>query len=244
MSGERKATFRLKGKFPEQLTIERLAQYLRQLNQLVGASEKVRVTRVGRGSVLIDMQIDPEYYGTMVVRVSGSTNPTHADTGAQKAAAQLQEMITADQVRCAEFLANGTSLLKLKGFTPTHTEPLGPFSQPYAVRGRLVGLEGKDRTKHARIAEFGTDREISGEITDSDVARKLRGYLWGDVIELVGIGRLLRTRDGSWILRSFRIESFHELDDARPSTVVASLRSALGEPGDLSPVEAIRKLRG
>lgn len=244
MSSDRKATFRLKGKFPEQLTIERLAQYLRQLNQLVGASEKVRVSRIGRGSVLMSMQIDPDYYGEMVVRVSGATNPTFADAGAQKAAAQLQEMITADRVRSAEFVANGTPLLKLKGFTADSGESLGPFSQPYAARGRLVGLEGKDRTKHARIAEFGTDREIAGEITDNDLARKLREHLWGDVIEFVGTGRLFRTREGLWNLRAFRIESYREVDDASPSRVVASLRLALGEPGNIDPVGAIRKLRG
>src|SRR4051794_22417961 len=79
MKDFRKASFRLRGKHPDDLSIERIAQYLRALSDLVGKSDAVRLARVGRGSVLMSLEIDPASYAEVVMRVGGAGNPKVAD---------------------------------------------------------------------------------------------------------------------------------------------------------------------
>jgi hypothetical protein len=160
------------------------------------------------------------------MKVAGAANPRLADPSSARALAQLQTMVTDDRVD-AEFIAAGTRILTVRARPRLGEQPIGPFVQQHVVRGTLLGLEGKDRTKHARIGEFGTKREISGEIIDDDLARRLRLQLWGDVVEFVGVCRAYRRGDGEWEFRSFRIETFNELDNAPPSKLLAALGTAL-----------------
>jgi hypothetical protein len=226
MSQDRTATFKLKGKFPRDLTMERLAQYLRALGQLVGSGDCVRLAKIGTGSIRFELAVAPAYYPEFIHRVTGAKNPKLADPAATKAVASLEAMVTADKVT-GELKAGTTKLLFLRGYKEASNPVIGPFSQPYTVRGRIVRLEGKDKTKHAGIAEYGVaDREIAGEIVDDELALRLKQHLWQGVIELTGHARLMRLEDGSWEIRSFRIEAFRELDSATPSQVIGLLRDA------------------
>jgi hypothetical protein len=244
MSQDHTATFKLKGKFPRDLSMERLAQYLRALGQLAGSGEGVRLSKIGTGSVKFELVVASAYYPEFVHRVTGAKNPKLADPAAGKAVAQLEAMVTADHVT-GELKVGATKLLLLRGYKTSASPVIGPFTQPFAIRGRIVRLEGKDKTKHAGIAEYGVaDREVPAEIVDDDLARRLKVHLWGEVIELTGHSRLMRLEDGEWEIKSFRIESFRELENTAPSKVVSLLRDSYrGVDLGNDPVSDAIKLR-
>ena len=162
-------------------------------------------------------------------RVGQAKNPKLADAKAAKAAEEIEVLLTADKVT-AEVLAGRTKILSLFGYRSGVASRVGPIVQQVSVRGRILGLEGKDRTKHARVEEFGTKQEFSAEIVDETLANCLKTYLWGDVIELRGVARLVRSADGEWVTKSFRLESVAEVAGARFSEVARSLRQIVGEP--------------
>jgi len=221
-------TFKLNGKRPDDFTIERLADYLRVLGDLVGSPGKVRIRKLSPGSVKVELAVEREHYPKFVERLTSAKNPAKASSALRKVVADLEEMVTDDHVT-AEVLAGRTKLIHLRGYSRA-AGPTIPVVQRYTVRGQIIGLEGKDATKHVRIAEYGSNRELRGEFRDQALAVSLAKQLWGGVVELVGTARLLRHPDGNWELKAFRIDHLQELDPADASAVVRNLRDAIGDP--------------
>lgn len=231
MAATRTVTFKLNGKRPEDLPIDRIGQYLKVLADLVGAAGSVRATALRAGSVAVDLTVAPHHYPALVERLSTARNPD-ASTAVAKVVRTIEQMISEDGVT-AEVRAGRTKIFYLEGYAKSAGDPVGPVAQHYVVRGTLIGLEGKDATKHARIAEYGTDRELHGFFRDDDVAvaEKLTEYLWKGVIEVSGTAKWLRYPDGRWELKSFRIEDARALEGGRPSEFIRGLRTALGDSG-------------
>lgn len=244
MNDDRDVTFKLNGKRPDDFTIDRLAQYLRVLGELVGNTDKVRIKKISPGSVKVAMAIQQDYYPKFVERMTTAKNPKRAATKTSKIVEQLEQMVTDDHVT-ADVLAGTTKLISIRGYTRSSGSVLGPVIQRYAVRGKIIGLEGKDETKHARIAEYGTGKEIHGEFRDDALGELLTKHLWRGVVEIGGTARLFRHSDGRWELKAFRIDAVEKLDDSSPSQFVADLRAVFNQtPAVPDPVGDMKKLRG
>ncbi|MGQ0430503.1 MAG: hypothetical protein ACT4UQ_11270 [Gammaproteobacteria bacterium] len=239
----RTVTFRLVGKRPDELSFDRLMQYLRTVAELAGSPDRVRLRSLRPGSVQVDLAVSREEYPVVLGRFSSAKNPQLASLAVQKAVRKIEDMITEDNVR-VEVVAGKTKVLQLRGYTRTTGSIIGPVVQPFTVRGQLVGLEGKDATKHARIVESGTKREVHGSLRDTSLAVRLKDCLWHGFVEVSGTARLFRHPDGFWELKAFHIERFRELEGAKPSDFVRTLRSAFKEIdlGD-DPVAAAKRLR-
>jgi len=244
MSDDHKVLFKLNGKRPSDFTIDRLAKYLSTLGELVGSPGKVRVKKLTPGSVKIELSIDHAHYPVFVQRLTSARDTSRSALSTRKAVETLKTMITDDQVT-AEMLSGKTKLIYLRGYQRGDGPAIGPVVQRYKVRGVINRLEGKDDTKHVGIAEFATKREVRAEFRDSLLASKLQKLLWGPVVELSGIARLFRHPNGDWEVKSFRIDTVEELDDAPPSSVVQKLRSIFSDI-DLGadPVADFKQLRG
>ncbi|KGM54676.1 hypothetical protein N800_06770 [Lysobacter daejeonensis GH1-9] len=244
MSDDRTVTFKLNGKRPDDFTIERLAQYLSALGDLVSSPGKVRVKKLTPGSVKVELAVERDHYPKFVERLTVAKNPARAPATLRKVVADLEEMVTADNVT-AEVTAGRTKLLFLHGYVRATGPVVGPVIQRHAIRGQVIGLEGKDATKHVRIAEYGTGREVRGEFRDADLAGQLTKHLWKDVVELTGTARMLRHPDGTWEMKAFRVDGVEELQSVSPSQVVQALRQAFaGVDMGSDPVGDAKKIRG
>jgi hypothetical protein len=244
MSDERNVVFKLNGKRPADFTIERLAKYLSTLSDLVGSPGSVRVTKITPGSVKVALAVDERHYPKFVEKLTSAQNPARVSIRTRKAIDDLEAMITDDHVT-AEVLAGKTKLFQLRGYSRVAGPTIGPVIQPYSIRGQINRLEGRDATKHVGITEYGTSKDITGHFGDAALAVELRRLLWGPVVELRGVARLMRHASGIWELKSFRVDGVQELDAALPSAVLSQLRQRL-EGVDLGndPVDEIRRLRG
>lgn len=244
MSTDRTVTFKLNGKRPDDFTIERLAQYLNVLGDLVGSPGKVKVKKLAPGSVKVELAVERDHYPKFVERLTTAKNPSRAPATLRKVVAGLEEMVTEDNVT-AEVTAGRTKLLYLRGYSRATGPVIGPIVQRHAIRGQVIGLEGKDATKHVRIMEFGTNREMRGEFRETELAEILVKHLWKDVVELTGTARMFRHPDGTWEIKSFRVDGVEELDSMAPSQVVRNLRQVLADIGlSKNPIGEAKKLRG
>lgn len=240
MNDDRKITFKLKGKRPEDFTLERLAQYISVLGRLTGAPDQVRLGRIAAGSVCCQLMVKEDHYPKLVNRLASTSDIASAPDGLKKAVEEMRFMIGEDNVT-AEVRASNTRIFSLR---PDERPPgvlLGPMVQRYTIRGRIVGLEGKGSTKHARILEHGANKQISGEFRDESIATELKHHLWRDVVELTGTAKLIRHPDGAWELKEFRIDRVESLDASTASDVFGSLRNTLGDRvDDLSDIQKLR----
>lgn len=243
MDNARTVAFKLNGKKPRDLQPARLAQYIKLIAELVGSPDLVRLTKISAGSVRAELAVAPQHYTDFVHRISGAKNPQKATASVSKTVHQIEEMITDDGMT-AEVTAGRTKLLQLRGYSRASGAVIGPVIQPFAVRGQLIGLGGKDDTKHARIAEAGSQREVYGEIRDDALAVALTAHLWRGAIEVRGVARLFRHPDGRWEIRQFRIDAFQPLEAQSPSDVMSELRNALGENAGPEHLAAAKNVRG
>jgi hypothetical protein len=237
MDRDRSVIFKLRGKRLCELQPARVAQYVKLIAELVGSPDQVRFTKISEGSICAGLAVNPRHYPTFVERMTTAKTPSRASTTVAKTVHQLEEMITEDDMT-AEVKAGRTKLLQLHGYSRETGSVIGPVIQPFNVRGQLIGLEGKDKTKHARIAEGGSSREVHGEIRDDSLAVALTAHLWRGAIEVSGVARLFRHPDGRWEIKHFRVEAFRPLDLDAPSAVMSQLREALG---DASGAELLSK---
>jgi hypothetical protein len=229
MSGQRRtAMFKLNGARPQDLPIERLLQYMRAFADLVGSTEKVRIRNLSPGSVKFGLDVEPSHYPTLVERIATAQNPSRASASVTKAVHWLEEMITEDGMT-AEFRAGSTRLLYLRGYTRRGGPIVGPVVQRYVVRGQIIGLEGKDATKHVRLLEYGTKRELRGDFRSEDLGRLLIQHLWGGIVELSGVARMSRYPDGRWEVQSFHLDEVRELEPSNVSDVMRGLREIFAD---------------
>lgn len=237
-------TFVIGRKFPEDFPLERIARYLTAVAGLVGPNGKVRLSAIKRGSVKVQLQTTPEYYPELVSRLTCAPR-NDAPTQIRKAYDALQTLVQDDRVDAKFKAPGGAQLLHLRGFKSGSSGMVGPIRNQHQIRGRLIGLEGKDETKHARILVHGSGEEVSGEIRDTQLYLRMRQWLFEPTtIEVAGPGSSVRNSDGLWELKSFRIDSAIELDDTKSSDVLAAIRATLRKDGLLPNLAKIGTERG
>ena len=240
----RAATFKLNGGRPQDIPIERLIKYMSHLAELVGSSNSVRISGVSKGSVKFGLAVQQDYYATLVERVATAKNAQRASATVAKAVRGLEEMMTDDGLT-GDFLVGKTKLLHLRGYSRAAGPVIGPVLQRYTVRAKVIGLEGKDATKHVRLIEHGTKRELRGDFRSDQLAVRLTEHLWKDVIEVSGMARMYRHPDGEWELRIFHVDDVKPVDPSRPSEVLQGLGNIFGDGATGSDARATaRRIRG
>jgi hypothetical protein len=239
----RTAVFKLNGRRPQDIPIERLLKYMSLVAELVGTSQSVRISGITKGSVKFGFAVLPNHFPTFVERVATAKNTKRAPATVTKAVRGLEEMITEDGLT-GDFLVGTTKLLHLHGYTRMAGPVVGPVLQRYTVRARIVGLEGKDATKHVRLIEHGSNRELRGDFRNDQLAVRLTEHLWKEVVEVSGMARLFRHPDGEWELRAFHIDDVRSIDPSQPSDVIEGLRAVFSDRAlAREATAAVRKIR-
>lgn len=211
---------------PATLPMERLAEYMRALADLLGESTQVHFRSVENGSAvlraLVDDPAEPKVYDRVI-----SVRNASAPADAMKAFRQLDDYLRADNA--VGRLVNGEAASTIIQFPGRERpEPLayGPFKQDGTLDGELIRIGGKDETISVALRD-GSVIHTKLETT-RDIARQLAHHLFEGIIRVRGTGQWYRGGDGSWELRSFRIVDFELLDDTPLNLVVERLRAIPG----------------
>jgi hypothetical protein len=222
---EREYRFRIVDSFtPETLPMERLGEYVAALAKLLGERDNVHFGSVEPGSAVVVAVIDVPAQPKVRDRLA-AVRHGHGPSDAQKAFADLDEMLRKDNATGALSNEGGDVIIPFPG--RNRPEPLvyGPFRQDGTIDGQLIRVGGKDETVPVHLRDGAIIH--TGLICTPEIARRIAPYLYGPTLRVHGTGTWFRTGVGAWELQRFRINDFEVLDEAPLPAVVGHLRKAV-----------------
>lgn len=202
--------------------MQRLAQYLAELANMLGAVEHVHFSSVTPGSAMLNVNIDELYYSevlTSVLEVPTGKGTTRQLTGYR----ELQRFMEEDGTT-GEMLDHLSASVMLFAKCSSNESPLN-ISKQGSVQGRLYRIGGKGETVPVRLE--GTNGETLNCEASTEIAQQLSTLLFQQV-RVSGSGTWERTPNGSWKLKKLKVESFQELDSSKLSSVLSKLQAAGG----------------
>lgn len=218
------ATFRFhaEGVSLDDVALERISQYLGALAELLGNKQKVHLSAVTTGSIVVIARVEAPAVGRVRERL---VEAKQGEPGTARVAwRRLDDLLAEDGAEGSlDEEREGGLTIAFPG-TQNRTAELPAFWQRGELRGQLVRLHGEDESKHGRLRS-GLET-LAFECTAA-LALEMRHHLW-EHVRVTGQGRWRRGGDGTWELVDFRADSFDVLHNEDIETVVSRLRAAQG----------------
>jgi hypothetical protein len=228
---------------PSTIPMSRLADYLRELANLLGHSKSVHFKGVKKGSVRLVATVEREAVPKVRVRVQNARDP-HATDEVRKTFERIDEMMRSDNAKGA-LLRGSTNVIKFPGREAAKNERIGPFTEPASFDGVIVRVGGTDKTAHALIQTADPDAGVVSAECTRELACQLAPHLYGAPVRVSGNARWERNELGKWELLAFRAKEFVELKDDDLSAVIQRLRTIDADwRDDANPLALVRKIRG
>jgi hypothetical protein len=228
---------------PKTIPMARLAEYLRELANLLGHSKSVHFKAVKKGSVKLVATVEREAVPKVRVRVQNARDPQTPDE-VRKTYNRIDEMMRSDNAK-GTLIRGSTNVIKFPGRDAVRNERMGPFTEPASFDGVVVRVGGTDKTAHALIQ---TADPIAGVISaecSRELACQLAPHLYQAPVRVSGNARWERNELGEWELLSFRAKEFVELKADDLSAVIQRLRAIDADwRDDANPLAIVRRIRG
>lgn len=223
---EREYRFRIADSYtPQTLPMERLADYVAAFAKLLGEKENVHFHGIETGSAVlvatIDVPAQPKVRDRLIALRDG-----HGPTDAQRAFADLDELLRKDNATGTVSSDTGAVVIPFPGRSRPEPMAYGPIRQDGTIDGQLIRIGGKDETVPVHLRDGAVIH--TGLNCTPEIARKMAQHFGGPILRVHGKGTWFRTGNGEWELKGFRISDFEILDDARLLTVVDKLRKVEG----------------
>lgn len=220
---------------PETIPMERLGQYMADLARLVGETPHVHFRRVRRGSCAIEYRVEPPAVRKVRARLE-QVRHGRAPQQAINAFSQINKHLREDNA--SAHLDRGTdqqsaTVIKFPGRETPPEPTIGPIKQHGLLQGQVVRVGGTGDTIPVTLVGDAT-YYCHCSAKRIDLVRELAQYIFGQPIQVEGVGTWLRNEDGQWELDKFAIHAFEPLDDSSLLDIREKLRSA--------PASAWRKL--
>ena len=235
--------FKIDGGFkPETLPLERLAEYLGALAELLGEEAYIHFRGVETGSAVLVADVDDPARPKVLARVRAVGDGSGAKDAA-RAFRRLDDLLREDNA-VGELRNDADVVIPFPGRSRAEPLAFGPMKQSGTLDGQVLRVGGKDRTVPVHLR----DGEVVyvGLWAAPPLARRIAAHLLGPTIRVQGTGSWIRTSAGLWELKSFRIRDFDVLDDSSLEQVVAEVR-VLGREAWADVDDAgvlLRELRG
>lgn len=215
-------TFKIDGFTPATLPSARLAQYLLDLNALLGSTTKVHFERIKKGSAQIVQWADVDAIPGIRQRIASvRMDENKRPPDLYEAYDRLNRHLIDD--KSAGKLRIGTE--KILDFPGAQTEKrgiIGPVTQQESLDGQLVRVGGVDPTVPVHLKDGETYHYCTANV---DTAKRLAPYLYGQTVRVFGIAYWYRYPSGHWKLERFRVENFEPLKDVPLTEAVERLRA-------------------
>lgn len=213
-------TFKIGALNPESMPMARQAEYIAAFAQLIGEREFVHFVRVRKGSNTIVARMDKPVVAKVVTRLKTARSRGDQDEAFRK----VRQMLSADA--SPGIVKVGNSRL-LRFPRPILKERIGPVAQDDYLDGYIVRIGGFDETIPVHIKERdGTPRYCTADL---ETAKKLKPYLLGDPIRLIGRAQWYREPNGEWRLPEFTIRDFVPIDAGSLREAISHISSGNGQ---------------
>jgi hypothetical protein len=240
--------FKIDAYTPETIPMARLAEYMNELAKLMANADRVHFQNLISGSTVIAYQVEREAAPKVALRVDEIRRGDPPDD-ARPHYKRLNEMLRDDNAvgeleRVGPEKGTTAKILRFPGREVPRPEKVGPFSELTTFDGELVRIGGRDQTAHIQIQDA-EGRTWTGELS-RDLARELKNYLWeGPILRVEGNAKWIRTEEGNWEIKSFRINSYKILPKDTLLDVVERVRKIEGSEwrSTNDPIKFIRDIR-
>ena len=217
-------SLKLRGRKPEELTLDRVAGYLRLLAQLLGIENRPIFQDVREGSVVLAASVE----STRVVAVSLRLTlaQTQPNSKAARPLRDIEDEMRKDGIPDAELI--DPMHVVLCRMHAANEPILYTVSQVGEIDGEITGVLGVDDTLHVRVRDL-HGRDVRLTVRNLDIGRDLARAFRGGPIRLHVHGQWNRT-DSGWAPDGNKcfIDRYEMLDAAEPSELFAQLRSIPG----------------
>lgn len=233
--------FRIDGFTPATLPSARLAQYLLDLNALLGSAPKVHFKRLGKGSAQIIQWAEPKVLPEIRKRiVSVGINKSKAAPELVEAYDKINRHLVEDN-SAGKLRIGSEKILDFPGKRTQARKIIGPITQNEYLDGQLVRIGGIDATVPVHLREGEDFHYCTANVT---VAKQLAPYLFGQTIRVYGVAHWYRYPQGVWRCDLFRVETFQPLEDVPLHEAVERLRAIPHEDWDESASDKIKLREG
>lgn len=187
---------------PSTLSMGDLAKYLKALTRLLAEPARSHLVAIEEGCVALKIDIEEEAQEKVARRVS------LPDGSAQKAMMSMDSLLR--KHKTSGRLENGAKATVIA--FPGHHKPMPPalpsITKDTRVEGRLIRLEGKDKTLHAGVLTR-AGRSESAELSEA-LALRLRIHTF-EQVAIWGEGVWSRDPEKGWQLDRLRAVDFEPL---------------------------------
>jgi len=215
--------FRISGYTPDSIPMGRLAQYMLELNGLMGKGILVHFTGVEKGSAIICSRIDREDVPKVESRLQ-VVGKADAPSDINRHYKNLNEFLLEDNAHAT--LKHDSKTIKFPGCNIPAVKRIGPIREFGTLDGTVVKVGGQDKTIHVLLIDA-DNRSYSLVTRDRDLAKRMANHLF-DLVRVTGVGIWNRNREKQWELDSFTIEEFKPLEERTLIEAVAELRAIEG----------------
>ena len=232
--------FKIDGRVLEEIPMERLAGYIKDLAKLFDSKRHVHVAGIKSGSVEIAIDVDEFRKEEIKQRVCDVAQ----GKGRQRSIAafrRINEHLREDG-REGRLSCDGATILRFPGVQVPTQEKIGPFEQEDSFDGRVIRVGGQKNLVPVWL-QSGDERIDC--LAGRDMAKELARHLFGEELRVSGTGNRFCDIEGEWRFSRFIITSFEILDDAPLTTLVERLRSIPGNGWEKleDPWEELRRER-
>ncbi|MDT7041506.1 hypothetical protein [Candidatus Nitronereus thalassa] len=238
----REIRFTIDAYTPDTIPMARLVEYMGDLANMLGEEPYVHFDRLESGSIQLIQRVDYEAFPKVQERMR-KVGTLEGPQDAMKAYERINNRLRDDNGIGAVLEEGGAKIIQFPGRDTPQKEKFGPFREEGFLDGIVIRIGGKRELVPVHLQ--------SGDIiyehceATRNVARELGHYMFGQELRVKGTGKWSRNEDGEWLLETFKIDSFEELDSQPLSAVVAQLRNVKGSQWDKisNPWEEIERLR-
>ena len=232
--------FKINGWTPEEVPMERLAEYMKDLARLLDSRQRVHVVGIKSGNVGVAMDVDGSHKEEMKQRIRDAAQG-RGQRQSMAALRRINEHLYEDGKE-GQLSCDGVTILHFPGSPSPAEVEISPFEKKGSFDGKVVSVGVGGNSARVRLLS-GNDKVDC--LADRDMAKKLAEHLFGEELRVSGTGKRFRNAKGQWKFKQFIVTSFEILDTTPLTTLVERLRSLPGNGWEKleDPWEELRRER-
>lgn len=217
-------SLKLLGRTPDELTLDRVAGYLRLLANLLGVENRPTFQSVREGSVVLAATVEAGRVSAVSERLALAQ--TQPESKPARVLRDIEDEMRKDGIADAE-LIDPTDVVLCRMHAAN--EPiLYSVSQVGEIDGEITGVLGVDDTLHVRVRDL-HGRDVSLTLRNLEIGRDLARAFRGGPVRLHVHGQWNRTESG-WKPDGNKcfIDRYETLDSVQPDKLFDDLRAIPG----------------
>lgn len=205
-------TLRILNSSPDTLPLARMALYLQEMANLLGARERVHFEKVVKSSASLRVWAEDGVADEVRNRVDLAINaPDKAPKEAVASLRKIDDLLYQDGKKAQLKNPQNVVIYPFPGSSRLRREPI-VVEDDCAVIGQVIKIGGRDDSIPLLLVDS-DGSEYQCTVMGKELAKEISSYYLGGPIEVSGRAKWKKLEDGSWLMDSLKVKSFTPLCD-------------------------------